>query len=75
MPNPIADLQERFAFLERHVEQLDDVIRRLADRTDALARDLGAVRAATEVLRTRVPEAPPSDGPPPHWGRRPGAPE
>ena len=57
-PHPrVVELQERVAFLERDVETLDGVVRELAGRLEATARELARLREDTagrldEVVRS-----------------------
>jgi len=67
MPDRVTDIEEKVAFLERHVEELDAVVRDLYDKLSAIGIDVGRVRddmnRGFEEIR-RGPE----DDVPPHWG-------
>ncbi len=47
----ITRLEEQVAFVQRHVEQLDDVVRDASDKVAALERDLAHLRTET---RSRI---------------------
>ena len=63
MSDRITDLEEKHAFLEHRVEQLDGVIREVADAVEALRHELRATRAHLEHVETRVVESLPDDDP------------
>jgi len=77
----IARLEERFAFLERDLEQMSEVVRELGDQSHAMRRELGMMRAdmrrMSDVPAPHDAAAGHADSPsqpeptPPHWGRRP----
>ena len=69
MPEPLTHLQERLAHLERHVEQLDEVLRTVHDRVDALARSIDDLRRESR-RRLVESEGAPEEETPPHWGGR-----
>ncbi len=63
----ITRLEEQVAFVQRHVEQLDDVVRDASDKVAALERDLAHLRTATrsridELAATPDAEAPGGEG-------------
>lgn len=68
MTEPIHSIEEKLLFLERHVEQLDVVVRGQHDRMDALQVELQRLR---EELRRagEGEERTPEEDEPPHWGR------
>ena len=67
MSDRVTDLEEKLAFIERHVEELDKIVRELYDRFAALGRDVSRVRdemsRGLEEMQRR-----PEDDVPPHWG-------
>ena len=69
MSDQIHALEEKLAFLERHVEQLDVVVRSQHERLDAFQTELDRLRK--ELRRASEPheESSPEDEVPPHWGR------
>ncbi|MHC5113992.1 MAG: SlyX family protein [Planctomycetota bacterium] len=65
----LRDIEEKLAYVERHVEELDALVRELFDRLksgqDQMARWREEVSARLEALgEDRAPE----DDVPPHWG-------
>ena len=54
MDDRVTTLEEKFAFLEHQVEQLDGVIRDAFDRLDGLAREIKQVRNAIRQVETRL---------------------
>lgn len=81
----IIAMQERIAFLERHIEELDGVVRELAERLGSAERRLerfgddmrGRLDAMTERIAGGDGAAGSDDGDPaahrpPHWDRAPG---
>jgi uncharacterized coiled-coil protein SlyX len=65
-------LEEKLAFLERHVEQLDEQLRELFDRLaaqqNALDRLREDTRASFDAIGTDGPDRSDADERPPHWG-------
>ena len=57
MDDRITSLEEKFAFLEHQVEQLDGVIRDAFERLDGLARELQQTRASIQHVETRLDES------------------
>ncbi len=57
MDDRITSLEEKFAFLEHQVEQLDGVIRDAFERLDGLARELKQTRASIQHVETRLDES------------------
>ncbi len=53
MDDRIIRLEEQVAFVQRHVEQLDAVVRDAADKVAAIERDLAHLRRET---RSRIDE-------------------
>lgn len=58
----IERLEERFAFLERDVEVLSDVLRTLGDRSDAIVRELSRLRSEVERPHASASVAGAADG-------------
>ncbi len=58
MDDRITRLEEQVAFVQRHVEQLDAVVREASDKVTAIERELAHLRTET---RSRIDElaAPP----------------
>ncbi|MCZ6835143.1 MAG: SlyX family protein [Planctomycetota bacterium] len=56
MEDRLIALEEKFGFLERQVEQLDDVIKELYGVVETLQRDLRAVKGYVEKVETRITE-------------------
>ncbi len=53
MDDRIIRLEEQVAFVQRHVEQLDAVVREASDKVAAIERDLANLRTET---RSRIDE-------------------
>ena len=60
-------LEEKIAFVERHVEELDSVVRELYDKITALQQELARLREETGQRFGEI-ERSPQDDVPPHWG-------
>lgn len=56
MEHSLIAIEEKFGFLERQVEQLDDVVKELYGVVDALKLDLRAVQGHLEKVETRLIE-------------------
>lgn len=54
MEQRLIALEERFLFLERHVGELDGVVRGLAEDLDALKRELRRASATAEQRHDQV---------------------
>ena len=61
----VDDLEARMAFLERSIEDLDQVVRQLADQLAALHAELGGIR--TEVSKHVERSTDLAEEVPPHW--------
>ncbi|MHC4948442.1 MAG: SlyX family protein [Planctomycetota bacterium] len=57
MSERITAVEEKLAFLERHLEQLDEVVRGMRDEHDALERRIDGLQQRVE----RAPTPPPDD--------------
>jgi uncharacterized coiled-coil protein SlyX len=66
-PDGTTRLEEQMAFLERHVEELDSVVRELYERLDSLRDEIGRLRDDT-TRRFESMTSDPADDRPPHWG-------
>jgi uncharacterized coiled-coil protein SlyX len=66
MDQRIIDVEEKLAFVERHVEELDEVVRGLYEKIDALRREMGTLRDETRRQFQEL-ERRPEDDVPPHW--------
>ncbi len=65
----ILRLEEKIAFLERHVEQLDGVIRELFERNEEIDGELKRLRDDTE-RQFGSHDHSAEDDVPPHWGKK-----
>jgi uncharacterized coiled-coil protein SlyX len=63
MTDRITALEEKHAFLEHQVEQLDGVIRELYDVVEGLRREIRAARAHIDKVETRLVESLAEDEP------------
>jgi SlyX protein len=61
------DLEERIAFLQRHVEQQDRVVLELSREVAKLVERLARVEAKTTAAADGPDGGPPADERPPHW--------
>lgn len=61
----IIELQEKVAYLEKHLGDLDEVIRDLAGRVRKHGEGVDAVRKMIEDHLSEQPD--PGDEKPPHW--------
>lgn len=59
-------LEERILFLERHVEELDGVVRELYDRVQATRDEIARFREETRQQLDDIVRSP-EDDVPPHW--------
>lgn len=73
----IITLEERIAYLERYVEQLDGVIRDNAQAIEQLGHRIASTHEHVskrltdiETKQTDPGDADASDDMPPHWGRK-----
>ena len=60
-------LESALAHAERTVEELSDVVREQATRTERLERQIGALAARLGAAEERAESAAPADQRPPHW--------
>ncbi len=68
MDDRLTNLEEQFAFLERHVAQLDEVVREVYDRVDGLTREISQMREEIQERGNTEEEARTlEDEKPPHW--------
>ena len=67
----IAALEEKLAFLERHVEQLDQQVRELFDLAGAQRQSLERLQESTQASFSAL-DRDSGDEQPPHWGGRHG---
>ena len=63
-------VEEKLAFTERHVEELDTQIRELFDTLAALQRKLDLFSEDTRRQINAMGSSPEEEPPPPHWGRK-----
>ncbi|MEY4085930.1 MAG: SlyX [Verrucomicrobiota bacterium] len=61
------DLEERIAFLQRHVEQQDRVLLELSREVAKLVDRLARLEAKTAQAADAAEPGPPADERPPHW--------
>lgn len=68
----IVRIEERLAHLERHLEQLDEVVRDLHQRQDAISARLTRLGEQTKRDLAALSDGPREleDDEPPHWGRK-----
>jgi len=67
----ITALEEKLAFLERHVEELDQQVRELFDLAGAQRQSLKRLQDETQASFAAL-DRDAGDEPPPHWGGRHG---
>ena len=66
MPSEIKELQERLAFLQRHIEQQDRAFLELSKEITVLSQRIARLEGKINQLGGDE-EAPPADAKPPHW--------
>lgn len=62
MERRLEDLEVKLAFVERHLEELDQLVRGTLDAMDALRREVKTIRDQKDVVSARGPleeEVPP----------------
>ncbi|MEZ5412699.1 MAG: SlyX family protein [Opitutaceae bacterium] len=64
-PEDIHRLEEKIAYLERHVGEQDKAMLEMARQLDLLRREMGLMRE--RLTETKVPDAPMTDEKPPHY--------
>ena len=60
-------LEEKIAFVERHAEELDAVVRELYEKITAVQKDVTRLREDVGQRFEEI-ERGPEDDVPPHWG-------
>jgi len=60
-------VEEKIAFIERHVEDLDSALMELYDRLAAMERDLARLREEKQRGFEASDQPSPEDEKPPHW--------
>jgi uncharacterized coiled-coil protein SlyX len=66
MQSEIKEMQERIAFLQRHIEQQDRAFLELSKEITALSQRLARMEGKVNQLGGNE-EGPPADSKPPHW--------
>lgn len=66
MQSEIKEMQERIAFLQRHIEQQDRAFLELSKEITALSHRLARMEGKVNQLGGDE-EGPPADSKPPHW--------
>ncbi len=66
MQSEIKKMQERIAFLQRHIEQQDRAFLELSKEITALSQRLARMEGKVNQLGGDE-EGPPADSTPPHW--------
>lgn len=66
MQSEIKEMQERIAFLQRHIEQQDLAFLELSKEITALSQRLSRMEGKVNQLGGDE-EGPPADSKPPHW--------
>jgi len=61
------EMEERIAFLQRHVEQQDRVLLELSREVAKLVDRLARLEAKTAQAADATESGPPADERPPHW--------
>jgi uncharacterized coiled-coil protein SlyX len=61
------EMEERIAFLQRHVEQQDRVVLELSREVAKLVDRLARVEAKSAQAADAAESGPPADERPPHW--------
>jgi len=66
MQEEIKEMQERIAFLQRHIEQQDRAFLELSKEINVLSQRLARIEGKVNQLGGNE-EGPPADSKPPHW--------
>jgi uncharacterized coiled-coil protein SlyX len=66
MQAEIKEMQERIAFLQRHIEQQDRAFLELSKEISVLSQRLARMEGKLNQLGSNE-EGPPADSKPPHW--------
>jgi len=66
MQEEIKEMQERIAFLQRHIEQQDRAFLELSKEISVLSQRLARMEGKVNQLGGNE-EGPPADSKPPHW--------
>ena len=66
MQEEIKEMQERIAFLQRHIEQQDRAFLELSKEISVLSQRLARMEGKVNQLGINE-EGPPADSKPPHW--------
>lgn len=66
MQSEIKEMQERIAFLQRHIEQQDRAFLELSKEINILSQRLARMEGKVNQLGGEE-EGPPADAKPPHW--------
>jgi len=66
MQEEIKEMQERIAFLQRHIEQQDRAFLELSKEINVLSQRLARMEGKVNQLGGNE-EGPPADSKPPHW--------
>jgi uncharacterized coiled-coil protein SlyX len=66
MQAEIKEMQERIAFLQRHIEQQDRAFLELSKEISVLSQRLARMEGKVSQLGSNE-EGPPADSKPPHW--------
>lgn len=66
MQSEIKEMQERIAFLQRHIEQQDRAFLELSKEISVLSQRLARMEGKVNQLSSNE-EGPPADTKPPHW--------
>jgi uncharacterized coiled-coil protein SlyX len=61
------DLEEKIAFLQRHIEQQDRAFLELSKEVAALSARLARTEAKVTAQANEADSGPPADERPPHW--------
>ena len=67
MESRFRDLEERIAFMQRHLEQQDRVILEISRQVARLAEQVARLRKARFQAEGEAEQGPPADEKPPHW--------
>lgn len=67
MTDRLRELEEKIAFLQRHIEQQDRAFLELSKEVAALAARLARTEAKVTAQANEADAGPPADERPPHW--------